>query len=79
MGPLYDRSREHLGLSDKGVIAMRRFLLDVLRDFQAGKEPPHIVRDPADNKFPDIFAGTAIIPAGVNWRDALDEARPAGS
>jgi phthalate 4,5-dioxygenase len=79
MGPLYDRSREHLGLSDKGVIAMRRFLLDVLRDFQAGKEPPHIVRDPAENSFPDIFAGTAIIPAGIDWRDALDEARPAGS
>jgi hypothetical protein len=79
MGPLYDRSREHLGLSDKGVITLRRFLLDVLSAFRAGKEPPHIVRDPALNHFPDIFAGTAIIPADVNWRDALDEARPAGS
>jgi phthalate 4,5-dioxygenase len=79
MGPLYDRSREHLGLSDKGVIAMRRLLLDVLRDFQAGKEPPHIIRKPEDNHFPGIFAGTAIISANVNWREALDEARPAGS
>jgi len=51
MGELFDRSREHLGLSDKGVIAVRRYMLDVIKDFQDGKEPPHIVRDPELNDF----------------------------
>ena len=30
MGPLYDRSKEHLGVSDTAVIAMRKYLLDAV-------------------------------------------------
>ena len=42
-GPLSDRSREHLGASDLGVIATRRMLLEQLRALQRGIEPgqPH--------------------------------------
>jgi phthalate 4,5-dioxygenase oxygenase subunit len=32
MGPIYDRSREHLGASDAGIIATRRHLLRAIRD-----------------------------------------------
>jgi phthalate 4,5-dioxygenase oxygenase subunit len=32
MGPIYDRSQEHLGASDAGIIAMRRHLLKAQRD-----------------------------------------------
>jgi len=32
MGPIYDRTQEHLGASDAGVIATRRHLLKALRD-----------------------------------------------
>jgi hypothetical protein len=32
MGPIYDRTQEHLGASDAGVIAARRHLLKALRD-----------------------------------------------
>jgi phenylpropionate dioxygenase-like ring-hydroxylating dioxygenase large terminal subunit len=44
MGPIYDRSGEHLGVSDMTVIAVRRFLLRCVRNLQAGKEPPHVIR-----------------------------------
>jgi len=42
-GPLSDRSREHLGASDLGVIATRRLLLKQLKALQKGQEPkqPH--------------------------------------
>ncbi len=42
-GPLSDRSREHLGASDLGVIAARRMLLKQVRALQKGTEPtqPH--------------------------------------
>lgn len=31
MGPIYDRTREHLGISDSGVIRMRRRLIDAAK------------------------------------------------
>lgn len=69
MGPIYDRSKEHLGVSDKGVIALRRFLVEAVQAFQSGQEPPHIVTNPASNNFPDIDTVTKVIPAGEDWRD----------
>jgi len=68
MGRIYDRSKEHLGVSDKAVIAVRRYLLRVLTDFQEGKEPPHLIRDPGKNRFPHIDSIAEIIPASVPWR-----------
>ena len=43
MGPLVDRSLEHLGTTDTAVIAFRRRLLNLVRDLEQGKEPeaPH--------------------------------------
>jgi phthalate 4,5-dioxygenase len=38
-GPLSERSREHLGASDLGVIATRRMLLKQLKALQKGHEP----------------------------------------
>jgi hypothetical protein len=49
MGALFDRSREHLGLSDKAVIAVRRRMLDKIKEFQDTGEAPHVVRDPELN------------------------------
>jgi phenylpropionate dioxygenase-like ring-hydroxylating dioxygenase large terminal subunit len=69
MGPLYDRSREHLGVSDKGVIAVRRYLIDVVQAFQAVQSPPHLVTDPAQNHFEDVDTFAATIPAGASWRE----------
>jgi phthalate 4,5-dioxygenase len=42
-GPMVDRTKEHLGTSDAGVIALRRRLLKAARDLQTGREPrePH--------------------------------------
>ena len=39
-GPVADRTKEHLGTSDAGVIALRRRLLKAVRDLEAGREPP---------------------------------------
>jgi phthalate 4,5-dioxygenase len=42
-GPIADRTKEHLGTSDAGIIALRRRLLNSVRDLRHGKEPrePH--------------------------------------
>jgi len=39
MGPVYDRTREHLGTADSGIIAVRRRLLRLARQLGEGQEP----------------------------------------
>lgn len=39
MGPIFDRTREHLGTTDAAIIATRRRLLQAARDLQKGIEP----------------------------------------
>jgi 5,5'-dehydrodivanillate O-demethylase len=48
-GTTADRTREHLGESDRGVIMMRKRLLDDLEAVAAGKDPMATIRDPAAN------------------------------
>ncbi len=67
MGPLYDRSREHLGGSDKAVIAVRRYLLDAIKGLQAGSEPPQMVTDPRRNDFGHADCIRQVID-GRDWR-----------
>jgi phthalate 4,5-dioxygenase oxygenase subunit len=37
-GPIQDRTREHLGTTDKGIIAYRRLLVDAIEKTQAGEK-----------------------------------------
>ena len=39
MGAITDRSQEHLGTSDAAIIALRRRLLNAVRDIQEGRGP----------------------------------------
>ena len=66
-GPIWDRSREHLGVSDRAVIVVRNALIDAVKRFQAGHEPPHLVTDPARNDFAHVDAVQAVIPADTDW------------
>jgi hypothetical protein len=40
MGPIADRSIEHLGISDTAIVKIRRLLLQALKDHAAGKPLP---------------------------------------
>ncbi len=39
MGSIYDRTQEHLGSADTAIIMMRRILMKLSRDLEAGHEP----------------------------------------
>ncbi|HSI61068.1 MAG TPA: aromatic ring-hydroxylating dioxygenase subunit alpha [Ideonella sp.] len=45
-GPIQDRTREHLGTTDKGIIAYRRMLVKAIASTQAGEGAPMLL-DPA--------------------------------
>jgi hypothetical protein len=49
-GAIVDRSQERLGESDKGLIMLRRFLLDQVDVVQSGGEPINVFRDPEQNE-----------------------------
>jgi 5,5'-dehydrodivanillate O-demethylase len=48
-GPIADRSEERLGAHDVVLSAMRAIYLKALQDVQQGRDPKHIIRDPAAN------------------------------
>ena len=67
MGPIWDRTQEHLGTTDAMIIRTRRFLLNAakaLRD--TGAIPPSVDKPELYN----MYCGAAIIPKGLNGIDA---------
>lgn len=49
-GPITDRTREALGLSDKGIVMVRRRFFAELKAVAEGAEPKGLIRDPDVNR-----------------------------
>lgn len=49
-GPIADRTREHLGLSDRGIVMVRRRFESDLERIARGEDPKAVIRDPAVNQ-----------------------------
>ena len=43
-GPIVDRTREHLGPTDLGIMRFRKLVMDSARDLANGIEPPAAAR-----------------------------------
>jgi hypothetical protein len=41
-GPIADRSREHLGPTDLGILHFRKTVMDAARALERGEAPPHV-------------------------------------
>ena len=41
-GPIADRTREHLGPTDLGIMHFRKTVMDLARTLQQGEAPPHV-------------------------------------
>jgi phthalate 4,5-dioxygenase oxygenase subunit len=63
MGPIYDRTQEHLGTTDKAVIRMRLQLLKAAKGLEKGAEPPALTGD-----FTKIRSAEKILEQGEDWR-----------
>jgi nitrite reductase/ring-hydroxylating ferredoxin subunit len=72
MGPVYDRTQEHLGATDQMIIRTRRRLIQACKAFNSqGVVPPGVDK-------PELYrmrGGGAIVPKGVNGIDATDDVR----
>src|SRR5579871_3134959 len=82
-GPIQDRTAEHLGYPDQGVIAARKLLLRAVAEVQAGREPPHVLRDTMATAVPGLVTMSELAPRSVDWRSycrtriAASQAAPA--
>lgn len=74
MGPIEDRTQEHLGYTDRAIVAARLRLLLAVREVAAGREAPHVVRDPADNAFGELGAVDLVLPSSMDWRTCWKDA-----
>jgi phthalate 4,5-dioxygenase oxygenase subunit len=66
MGPIVDRTKEHLGPADKAIITMRKLLARAVRTVADGGDPPGVT----DNYY-DLRAEEGVMPADADWREAL--------
>ena len=73
MGPIVDRSQEHLGSSDAMIIRTRRQLLQAARDWQDGITPPAVDHPERYRK----RSGGVILPRSADWVEATEELRQA--
>ncbi|HWO40846.1 MAG TPA: hypothetical protein VNO43_03485, partial [Candidatus Eisenbacteria bacterium] len=53
-GPVTDRTQEHLGASDEGVILFRKLLREQIERVQKGLDPIGVIRDPRKNQLIDL-------------------------
>jgi phthalate 4,5-dioxygenase oxygenase subunit len=70
MGLIYDRTQEHLGITDSMIIRTRRRLIDAAKAFRATGEVPPGVDQPSLYR---MRAGGALLPNGVNGLEATKD------
>jgi phthalate 4,5-dioxygenase len=67
MGPIADRSQEHLGSTDRAIIATRQLLVEAIDAVEAGDAPRGV--DPATYRLVRPFDD--FVPRDGSWRDAF--------
>jgi 5,5'-dehydrodivanillate O-demethylase len=73
-GSRTDRTQEHLGVGDEGIIELRKLLREQIERVQRGLDPIGIIRDPERNKLIDLGVineriGLKGVPGANSGRD----------
>src|SRR6185436_435270 len=66
MGPIVDRSKEHLGPADKAIIQARKLLRQAVKTVEAGGAP-----DGTGTSYYQLRAHEAVIPVAADWRTEM--------
>jgi hypothetical protein len=69
MGPICDRSQEHLGTSDRAIIAARRMLREAVDDVAEGRRPAGTDTDVLRLVRP----AEAILDGELPWQEAMKD------
>jgi LigXa C-terminal domain like len=74
MGPTYERTREHLGTSDRMVILTRRRVINAARALAEKGEVPACVDEPSLYM---VRSGGVVLPRNADWLEATADLRRA--
>ena len=72
MGPIYDRTLEHLGTSDSAIIRVRRKLSDAAKALSGDGVSPPSALDPTLYR---VRGAAALLPKDADWVASTEEAR----
>ena len=64
MGPVYDRTREHLGTSDTAIMSVRRHLLRAAKALLGDEEPPEGALHPEIYR---VRGAAALLAPDADW------------
>jgi 5,5'-dehydrodivanillate O-demethylase len=71
-GTVADRTEEHLGTSDRGIILLRERFLSDLEAMARGEDPKAVIRDPAANRCVGLpVAERQILTEGATREELL--------
>jgi len=71
-GKVADRTKEHLGLSDRGILLLRKRFLEDLERLRRGEEPKAIIRDPGVNECVSLpIAHRSVFVDGLKLEELL--------
>jgi phenylpropionate dioxygenase-like ring-hydroxylating dioxygenase large terminal subunit len=68
MGPVADRTKEHLGTTDRAIIVLRRLLLEAADAVARGDEP----RGTDPSSYRNVRACNQLVAEGVDWEPLLE-------
>jgi 5,5'-dehydrodivanillate O-demethylase len=77
-GPLTDRTKEHLGVGDEGIIEFRKMLREQIERVKQGFDPIGTIRDPAKNQLIDLGVFNERIGLYARTAESSDRTRAAG-
>ncbi len=84
-GPLFDRSQEHLGASDRGITMWRKLTLEQIDKVERGEDPMALVREPEANRVIEFEVSKGKAYEGYvklrtdDWAKYYDEDKPGQS
>lgn len=70
MGPIMDRTKEHLTSIDRPMIATRKLLSNAIKNLQEGREPINVARAPERNRF-QLVACEDLVPESTPWKEYI--------
>jgi 5,5'-dehydrodivanillate O-demethylase len=72
LGPIFDRSTEHLAVTDRGVVMLRKMIQESIEAVSKGSDPIGVIRN--DNQQP---GGVISFDASIQEIEALKQAATA--
>lgn len=68
-GPIQDRTGENIVSSDIAIVAARKLMERAIRDIQDGRDPPHVIRKPDENRLGHLLVISDLLSGVSDWKN----------